>query len=103
MAEAHLLLEEFDSARYYYQRVVNMIGTDYGLLTSVKKHLPLIAAKIKIPNDIQEMLTGPTIAVFSGHMFDTSDRVTPRFPLEIRDQVTAEIGEFIDSNQVKIG
>lgn len=103
LAEAHLLLEEFDSARHYYQQVVDMIGTDYGLLASVKKHLPLIATKIKIPKDIQEMLTGPTIAVFSGHMFDTSGRVTPRFPLEIRDQVTAEIGEFIDSNRVKIG
>lgn len=103
LAEAHLLLEEFDSARHYYQQVVDMIGTEYGLLASVKKHLPLIADKIKIPNDIQEMLLGPTIAVFSGHMFDTSDRATPRFPTELRGQVAAEVGEFIDSNQIKIG
>ena len=103
MAEAHLLLEEFDSARHYYQQVVDMIGTNYGLLASVKKHLPLIADKINIPADIITMLSGPAIAVFSGHMFDTSDRLTPRFPIELRDQVAAEIGEFIDSNRIRIG
>lgn len=103
LAEAHLLLEEFDSARHYYQRVVDMAGTNYGLLASVKKHLPLIAAKASVPRDILAMLSGPAIAVFSGHMFDAVDRVNPRFPLELKDQVAAEIGGFIDHNQIRIG
>ncbi len=103
LAEAHLLLEEFDSARHYYQQVVEMAGDNYGLLASVKKHLPLICKKMSVPKDIQELLSGPAIGVFSGHMFDTADRQSARFPIELKDQVAAEIGEFIDSNQIKIG
>jgi len=103
LAEANLLLEDFDSARHYYQQIIDLAGTNYGLLASVKKHLPLIAEKMDVPNDIQEMLGGPAIAVFTGHMFDTVDRKNPRFPLELKDQVAAQISEFIDSNQIKIG
>ena len=103
LAEAHLLLEEYDSARHYYQQTVELAGTNYGLLASVKKHLPRIAEKLKIPNDILNMLSGPTIGVFTGHMFDASDRPTPRFPIAMRDQVAAEIGEIIDASQIKIG
>ncbi|MFT4676924.1 MAG: tetratricopeptide (TPR) repeat protein [Patiriisocius sp.] len=103
LAEAHLLLEEFDSARHYYQQVVDLAGTNYGLLASVKKHLPLIAEKIRIPNDIEGLLGGPAIAVFTGHMFDTLDRTNPRFPLVLKQPLAAEIGEFIDSNKIKIG
>lgn len=103
LAEAHVLLEEYDSARHYYGQVVSSAGSNFGLLASIKKHLPLIDEKRRIPADIMEMLGGPAIGVFSGHMFDTADRETPRFPQSLREEVAGEIGEYIDEAAIKIG
>ncbi len=103
LAEAHLLLEEYDSARHYYTEILELIGSNFGLLASVKKHIPLIDEKQKIPTDIIKMLDGPAIVVFSGHMFDAIDRKKPRFPIALRDEVAAAIGNYIDQANIKIG
>lgn len=103
LAEAHLLIEEFDSARHYYKQVVEQCANNHGLLASVKRHLPLIAEKIKLPPDFYDILRGPVIGVFTGHMFDAADRESSRFPIELKDQVAAEIGEMIDSSDIRIG
>lgn len=102
LAEAHVLLEEYDSARHYYEQVVSSAGKNFGLLASIKKHLPLINEKQKVPSDIVTMLGGPAIAVFSGHMFDTADRETARFPLTLREEVAQAIGDYIDEARIKI-
>ena len=103
LGEANLLLENFKTAYSCYELVVALCGNDYGLLTSVKKHLPLIAEHIVVPERFAKLLAGPTVCVFSGHMFDEEGRASPRFPVEIEQQVAEGISELIDSENIKIG
>lgn len=103
LAEAHVLLEEYDSARHYYREILKLIGSNFGLLASIKKHLPLINEKQNVPRDITAMLSGPAIAVFSGHMFDAKDRDKARFPISMREEVAEAIGNYIDDAKIKIG
>ncbi|MFT6318293.1 MAG: hypothetical protein ACI9YG_000285 [Candidatus Azotimanducaceae bacterium] len=103
LAEAHLLLGEFDSARFYYQQVHDKCGTHYGLMASVRRHLPIIRSRLEVPEDFDELVQGPAIAVFAGHMYDEAGRSTPRFPESLGDRVASEIGTFIDDADIKIG
>ncbi len=102
LAEAHVLLEEYDTAKHYYEQVVDKAGKNFGLIASVKKHLPYIDEKQSVPNAILNLLDGPAIAIFSGHMFDTEDRAEPRFPVSLREQVAEAIGNYIDEVDVKV-
>lgn len=102
LAEAHVLLEEYDTARHYYEKVVSGAGENFGQIASVKKHLPLIDQVQSVPKDILAMLDGPAIAIFSGHMFDTADRAEPRFPLSLKDAAAEAIGAYIDEANIKI-
>ena len=103
LAEAHLLREEFDEAFEHYKKVAELCGKDYGSLNSVRKHILLIAEKMKVPKRLSTLLAGPVICVFSGHMFDTKDRESPRFPMELGAAVADEIGMVIDKEGINIG
>jgi hypothetical protein len=49
------------------------------------------------------MVAEPMVVVFAGHMIDNVDREVPRFPEAIENDVAAEIGKAIDSENIKIG
>lgn len=102
LAEAHVILEEYDNARHYYEQVVERAGNNFGLISSVKKHLPLIDSKQPVPADLFRLLDGPAIGIFSGHMFDTADRAEPRFPISLKEKASEAIGSYIDEANIKI-
>jgi class 3 adenylate cyclase/tetratricopeptide (TPR) repeat protein len=94
LAEASLILEDWHEAELQYRRAVTVDRSKFGDLASTRHNASLILNHFgKAKTSIEEILRIPPVAVFSGHMIDGPDRVSPRFPPELEDPVRRAIRE----------
>jgi class 3 adenylate cyclase len=94
LAEASLILEDWHEAESLYRRAVMVDRGKFGDLASTRHNASLILNHFgKAKTSIEEILRIPPIVVFSGHMIDDPDRVSPRFPPQLEDSVRQAIHE----------
>jgi class 3 adenylate cyclase len=94
LAEAALILEEWDEAALQYRAAAAMGRRKFGDLSSTRRNASLILNHFgKTTTGIEDILRVPPIVVFSGHMIDRPDRPAPRFPPELEGPVRHAIRE----------
>ena len=94
LAEAALILEDWREAESLYRRAAKVGRRKFGDLASTRHNASLILNHFgKAKTSIEEILRVPPVVVFSGHMIDSPDRPTPRFPPELEDSVRQAIRE----------
>ena len=94
LAEASLILEDWHEAESLYRRAVAVDRGRFGDLASTRHNASLILNYFgKAKTSVEEILRIPPVVVFSGHMIDGPDRVSPRFPPELENSVRQTIRE----------
>ena len=81
LGEAALILGDAAAAALHYGRARALAGTRFGDISSTRRQARLLAAHL--PGDCAaatEALRIPPVLVFTGHMLDRPERLTPRFP-----------------------
>ncbi|MFS8085699.1 MAG: TRAFs-binding domain-containing protein, partial [Acidobacteriota bacterium] len=97
VAEAALILEDWPEAESHYRRAATLGRGRFGDLVSTRHNALLILNHFGKANTmIEEVLRIPPVVVFSGHMIDSPDRLTPRFPPELEDSVRDAIRERLE-------
>ncbi len=101
LAEAFLILNNFEDATKCYQEAQKYSLKKYGNINSSWKNALLLMNNIGVEKNIREEITKsfdfPNILIFSGHMVDNQTKTTPRFPEAITDQVYEKIYKRLSS------
>ena len=104
VGEAQLLLGQEAEAITTYRQAVELAGHRHALIISSLQQLQLLAAHgFPVPGDLFGVLKSPSLVVFVGHMLDTPERTTPRFPPHLEDTVRREIDRRLDELDARIG
>ena len=97
LGEAQLLLGDEPNARRHYQRAGELAEQRYGDIASMRRQLQLLQPVRPAAAHLLDVVRGPNVVAFSGHMIDAPTRATPRFPAHIEAAVAAEIAREIDA------
>lgn len=105
LAEAQLLLGREDDACKLYEEAMKQKDTVlYIEIVRARQQLHFLRdAGYKVPNAALEILTPPTIVVFTGHAIDHPSFQVPLFPSEIEADVKRIITDKLQSINAKIG
>jgi class 3 adenylate cyclase len=102
LGESALVCRDLPQAAEWYLRAAEAGKGRYGDLNSSRRNARLILDHWKEdPTWIDNYLSLPSVVVFAGHMIDSPDRQTPRFPQELESIVANQIREKVD--QLKPG
>jgi len=96
LGEAQLLLGDEPGARRHYQRTGELAGQRCGDIASMRRQLQLLQPVRPAAASLLDVVRGPNVVAFSGHMIDAPTR-TPRFPAYIEAAVAAEIAHEVDA------
>jgi class 3 adenylate cyclase len=97
LAEAALILEDWPKAESLYRHAAKVGRGKFGDLASTRYNASLILNHFgKAKTSIEEILRIPPVIVFSGHMIDSPNRSTPRFPPKLEDAVRQAIRERLE-------
>jgi tetratricopeptide (TPR) repeat protein len=103
-AEALLLLGNINAARDWYEKAVAKIPNRYRDIASMRKQARIDLAQLGLKRDaVDSSLPVPCIAAFTGHMTDTPERATPRFPAAKEGKVRLAIREKLKAHGTGIG
>ncbi|MDH4030063.1 MAG: TRAFs-binding domain-containing protein [Chromatiales bacterium] len=81
LAEATLVLGDYESARRSYQEAARIAGARYGDLASTRGQALLLLEHLGADSSwVSEILAAPPVLIYTGHMIDGPGRATPRFP-----------------------
>ena len=105
LAEAQLLLgREDDACKLYEEAMKQSDKVDYIAIVSARQQLYFLReAGYKVPNAALDILTPPTVVVFTGHAIDHPSFQVSLFPQEIEADVKRIITEKLQSINAKIG
>lgn len=105
LAQAQLLLNrEEDACRLYEEAMKSEIEKNYTDVVAERQQLYFLkTAGFKVPQKAIDVLTPPTIVVFTGYAIDHPSFKVPLFPNESEDAVKAAIKEKLDEIDAKIG
>lgn len=103
LAEAALVMGDMELAREYY-RVSSRSGMSSVVVSRTRSQARMLLEHILgNPHELDDCFFLPSIAVFSGHMYDRPGRSEPRFPYEIEEQVKAEVRQALKSIHATMG
>ncbi|MDR1334266.1 MAG: hypothetical protein LBJ71_03545 [Holosporaceae bacterium] len=105
LAEAQLLLgREDDACKLYEEAMKQSENESYIAVVDARQQLHFLReAGFKVPNHALDILTPPTIVVFTGHAIDHPSFQVSLFPQEIEADVKHIITEKLQSINAKIG
>ena len=104
MGEASLLLDDQEQATQRYREAAALSDRRYAWIVSSLQQVYLLKQHgVPVPDAIFEALKPPEIIVFVGHMIDSADRPTPRFPADLEGDVRAAIDRALDGLDARIG
>ncbi len=89
--ETALLLGAFDRARERYAAARALAAHDAGTIATMRRQVILLARVIPRAAEVLEVLPAADVLAFAGHLIDTPDRTTARFPAALEAAVTATI------------
>ena len=103
LGEAALLEGDLADAQTWYARALGA-GAGFGDRASMRRNARMaLKSRNEDASWLDRVLSGPVIAVFSGHMTDSDDRTKPRFPEALSGQAASAIKERLKSAGVQIG
>ena len=102
-AEACLLLGLEDEAARFCENAAREAGGRQGDVASTRAQLRLLAPAMPAAMRMLEILVGPTIIAFSGHMIDAPGTIPERFPDGLQNTVRAAIAAQIAPRLPAIG
>ncbi|MDR3156294.1 MAG: adenylate/guanylate cyclase domain-containing protein [Holosporaceae bacterium] len=105
LAEAQLLIgREDDACKLYEEAMKQSENINYISIVTARQQLYFLReAGFKVPHEAMEILTPPTIVVFTGHAIDHPSFQTSLFPPDIEADVKRIITEKLRSINAKIG
>ena len=105
LAEAQLLLgREDDACKLYEEAMKQHDPKDYIATVTARQQLHFLRdAGFKVPNEALDILTPPTIVVFTGYAIDHPSFQVPLFPQEMEEDVKRVITEKLKSIDARIG
>lgn len=109
LAEAQLLLGREDDACKLYEEAMKQHdaqedSNEYISVVTARQQLYFLReAGFKIPNSALDVLTPPTIVVFTGHAIDHPSFQVSLFPPELENDIKRIITEKLQSIDAKIG
>ena len=105
LAEAQLLLGREDDACKLYEEAMKVCDKqDYIPVVTARQQLHFLRdAGFKVPNAALDILTPPTIVVFTGHAIDHPSFQTSLFPPELEADVQRVISEKLQAINARIG
>lgn len=79
-AEANVLLGDLDGAARRYAAASALAGGNAGMIATMRRQVSLLARAMPQARALLTLLRAPDVVAFAGHMIDTPQRRTPRFP-----------------------
>lgn len=89
--EAALLLGRISDACRHYSDANRRAGRRFGDIASMRRQLSLLCSALPEARLALAQIPGPKVIAFSGHMIDTEDRPSARFPPEMEALVREAI------------
>jgi len=103
LGEAALIIGNVEEARSWYERA-REAGAAFGDCASMRRNARLVLnASGKDPAILDKLVPTPVIAIFAGHMLDTDDRSSPRFPEAMSGRAADAIRAHLERTNVQIG
>ncbi len=106
LAEAQLILGKKEAAAENYGRARRLIepSRKWANLEATLKQARRICAHLNLDfSFLEKVFRFPQVIVFSGHMFDAPDRISPRFPESMEAYVRAELQKRLEKLNPGIG
>jgi len=104
IAEAAVVAGNLGEAVVLYQRASAFGKGNYGDLSSTRRNARLLLKHIgEDVHSFDSCFSLPVVLVFSGHMIDSPDRLSPRFPRSMESTVSEEIRKKLSEHENKIG
>lgn len=104
LGEAGLILGDRSAAEDWYSQAVEMGRGKFGNLSSTRRNATSILQHLDGDLDlIKKWFQIPRVVVFSGHIIDTPDRSTPRFPRELESKVYEAIRDRLLKLDARLG
>lgn len=109
LAEAALILGEWQDALDCYRRSIEIAGREFGNVHSTRRNARLLLEHLQPrppqfqSNAIESCLRIPNVVVFAGHMIDQPGRAAPRFPQEMEPVLRAQLRERLSALNAGFG
>ena len=103
LGEVHLILNQQQQARVYYQQALAIVGGRVGDLASMRRQISMIAQYLPVDQTTMALFSGQKTAVFSGHMMDAPSRDKARFPPGLECAVFSAIQNRIVALGIRVG
>lgn len=104
LAETQLLLNRPEDALRLFTEAMKNVPKEYVPVVNVRQHLNFLkTAGFKIPPQAYDILTPPTVVVFTGYPIDHPSYKLSLFPLEAEEEVKRVISEKIEEIDARIG
>ncbi len=104
LGEAALILGDRSAAEDWYSQAVAMGRGQFGNLSSTRRNATSILQHLDGDLDlIKKWFQIPRVVVFSGHIIDTPDRSTPRFPAALESRVYEAIRDRLLKLDARLG
>ncbi len=109
LGESCLILQQFAEAKQWYARAIQLGEKRFGDLSSTRRNATLLLKYLKYAEtggssaSIRDLFPIPRVALFTGHMIDQPDRVSPRFPLELETEVYQAIRDRLQKLDARLG
>ena len=101
--EVALLLGQPDKACAHYRDANRRAGRRFGDIASMRRQLQLLARVLPDAKRALAEIPGPRVIAFSGHMIDSPDRTTARFPAGIEGAVRDAVEHAVQASIPVIG
>jgi tetratricopeptide (TPR) repeat protein len=104
LGETALILQQFSEGQQWYAQAVKLAEKRFGDLSSTRRNATLLLQHLKgdVPK-MRELFPIPRVAVFSGHMIDSPDRNSPRFPAPLETEVFQAIRDRLQKLEAHLG
>ncbi|MBI5774408.1 MAG: hypothetical protein HZA89_11780 [Verrucomicrobia bacterium] len=104
LAESFLVLGDIVEAEKCYLAASERGGQSWVVLSRTRSQARLLLEHLgEKGSQFDHCFKLPRVVVFSGHMFDTPGRATPRFPHDLEDVVKEEIRQVLANMEAQIG
>lgn len=104
LAETQLLLNRPDDAMRLFEEAMKNAPKDYVPIVTVRQNLNFLqTAGFKVPQEIYDILTPPTVVVFTGYPIDHPTYKLSLFPQEAEEDVKHMITQKLDEIDARIG
>jgi hypothetical protein len=79
-AEAQLLLGDLAAASAGYAAAFALAAGNAGIIATMRRQVRLLSRVLPEANALLPLLRAPDVVAFAGHMIDSNERTSPRFP-----------------------